>query len=75
MIKNIYNDVLNNYFKSVFNEEGDRDLLFFNDFAKMVFMDEMVEPLHYTGPVLENCVADFEVDINCLELTQKAEPS
>ena len=68
-------DVLNNYFKSVFNEEGDRDLLFFNDFAKMVFMDEMVEPLHYTGPVEENSVADFEVDINCvLNLLRKQNP-
>ena len=65
-------DVLNNYSKSVFNEEEDRDVLFFNDFAKMVFMDEIVEPLHYTGPVVGNCVADFEVDVNCLGLPQKS---
>ena len=38
-------------------------------------MDEIIEPLHYTGPVVGNCVADSEVDVNCvLDLLRKQNP-
>ena len=57
-------DVLNEYFHSVFNIETDCELLYFNDFAKRVFMDEVEEPFTYRGPLPRSNINDFQIRIS-----------
>ena len=57
-------ETLNDYFQSVFTKEEDRDLMYFNDFARLVFLDEIAEPVNYSGPTTVNCINEIDINID-----------
>ena len=57
-------ETLNDYFQSVFTKEEDRDLMYFNDFARLVFLDEIAEPVSYSGPTTVNCINEIDINID-----------
>ena len=55
---------MNEYFESVFTREEDRDLIYFNDFARLFFTEETAEPFHYSGPTTANSISEIDVQMD-----------